>query len=75
MSNLENIPFDTWHQIPNEKLAKKGKAEWVYRPSGYTGPLAIDGFIRKETVDAPGARITLSKEEAKAIFFPDKPRE
>ena|ERR1700677_5339306 len=44
------IPFDEWTQIPNEELSKKGKAGWVYRPSNYPGPLAIDGFIKKEAI-------------------------
>lgn len=71
MTKPEDIPFDTWTVIPNEELAKKGLCEFVYRPSKYKGPLAIDGFIRKEALDAPGARVWLSKEEAKEIFFPD----
>jgi len=61
------IPFDQWVQIPNEKLAKKGLADVVYRPSNYKGPLAIDGFIKKTCLDAPGARIWVSKDEAKIM--------
>lgn len=69
VKKLEEIPFDEWTQLFNEELAKKGRAEWVYRPSGYTGPLAIDGFLKKETIDAPGAILNISREEAEAIFF------
>ena len=65
------IPFDEWVKIPNEELAKKGLCEVVYRPSNYKGPIAIDGFIKKTCCDAPGARIWLSKDEAK-IMLPDK---
>lgn len=64
----EEIPFDQWVQVPNEELAKKGRAEYVYRPSGYTGPLAIDGFLRKEGADASGARVWVSPEEAEIMY-------
>ena len=64
----KEIPFDTWTKVPNEELAKKGRAEYVYRPSGYTGPLAIDGFIRKDGEDASGARVWVSQEEAEIMF-------
>jgi hypothetical protein len=67
---MNEIPFDEWTEVPNEKLSKKGKTQWVYRPSNYNGPLAIDGFIKKETIDFSRARIWLSKQEAK-IMWPD----
>ena len=50
----EEIPFDTWTKIPNPELAKIGRCSWVYRPSHYNGPLAVDGYIKKEILDLPG---------------------
>ncbi len=56
---MKDISFDEWIEIPNEKLYtempheklyKMGKTAWVYRPSNYKEPLAIDGFIKKEVV-------------------------
>ena len=70
----KEIPFDEWVEMPTEELAKKGKTQFVYRPSNYQGPLAIDGFIKKETILRTDVnqmpRIYISKEEAK-IMFPD----
>lgn len=65
---MTEVPFDEWTNVPNVELNNRGKAQWVYRPSNYTGPLAIDGVICKETVDAPGACITLTREEAEIIW-------
>jgi len=66
---MTEIPFDEWTEVPNEELAKKGKTQFVYRPSGYTGPLAVDGFITKETIARTHInqmpRIWVTKEEAK----------
>lgn len=70
---MNEIPFDTWTEIPDEELAKKGRTQWIYRPSNYQGSLASDGYIRKEssmiTDIGQIARIWISKEEAKEIFF------
>jgi len=33
---------DEWVEIPDEELAKKGKTQWVYKPSNY---IVIDAFI------------------------------
>lgn len=72
---MNEIPFDKWTEVPNEELAKIGKTEWIYRPSNYSGPLANDGYIKKESTMQTDIdqinRIWITKEEGK-IIFPDK---
>lgn len=42
---INDIPFDQWVEIPDPELAKKGKTQWVYRPSNYPGPIAKEATI------------------------------
>lgn len=74
MKNNE-IPFDKWVEIPDGELSKKGRTQFVFRPSNYSGPLAKDGYIRKEAVMRQDPEhvemIWLTKDEAK-IMWPDK---
>lgn len=44
----DDIPFDQWVEIPDQNLEKKGKTQWVYRPSNYPGPIALDATIEKK---------------------------
>ena len=44
---MTEFPFDKWVEIPDEELAKKGKTQFVYRPSNYPGPIAIDATIKR----------------------------
>jgi hypothetical protein len=64
----DDIPFDEWTRIPDKDLEKRGLARWVYRPSGYPGPIAQDATIDKTAIDYPGARIWLTKEEARRMW-------
>jgi len=43
-----DIPKDQWTQIPDAQLAKKGLTQYVYVPSNYLGPIAIDAKVEVE---------------------------
>lgn len=66
------VPFDTWTEVPDEVLAKKGRTAWVYRPSNGKEPLAIEAMMPPEGYTPV---ITLIKEQAKQYFFPEKRNE
>lgn len=43
----KDIPKDKWVEAPDEDLAKKGKTQFVYIPSNYPGPIALDATLQK----------------------------
>lgn len=46
---MNEIPFDKWTEIPNEKLKKREIVQIVYIPSKYPGPLAIDARVKENS--------------------------
>ena len=42
--SVPSFPEDQWVEVPTEELAKKGKTQWVYKPSGNKEPVAIDAI-------------------------------
>lgn len=60
------VPKDQWVEIPDEELAKKGKTQFVYVPSNYPGPIALDAFGGQ---DPPAHKINPDYQQQ-----PSKPR-
>ena len=44
-------PTVKWVNLPDEKLSKKGIQQFVYIPSNYHGPIALDAKIKKSEND------------------------
>jgi hypothetical protein len=61
---MNEIPFDACIELPDKKLEKIGKAQFVHRPSNYHGPFS------RNNADQVKA-IWISKEECVEFFNPD----